>query len=573
MTATADRGRDPGLVATILALSRRCARRLEQSLPPVDYAREVLGLALEAARCDTALLWVRHAGQTACHERRRDGSFRTTVAHVPGCPLPELPDGVDAAARALLATAPPEPGTAGPGGAEGPTAEPGDGPRPTAQAGGIALVPLTVARDRIGVLGLGPCSPAPEARSGDDPGGGEAAPDVAERAGAIGETMAVYLALHASRGAFRERVKELQCLHDIMQLVTAAGSDLDAILRGIVGILPRAWRYSDVAEARLAFDGRVWQTPRFADVVELQGAVIGTAAAPRGRLEVGYREPRPPENDGPFLREERALIESVAHDVGLIAERLDAQTRRARLEEQLRHAERLATIGTLAAGVAHELNEPLANVLGFGQLARKAPDLPPQAAADLDRVIEASLCARDVIRRLLLFARQSPPHVSTFDLNELVDEVLAFFEARWRKQGVRLVRALAVAPRPTLTADRAQLRQVLVNLLLNAAQAMRQGGRLTVRTRTAGEDVELVVEDEGCGMSDEVRRQVFVPFFTTKEVDEGTGLGLSVVHGIVSSHGGTIAVESRVGEGSRFTVTLPAGAAGAAALGAPGEGP
>jgi signal transduction histidine kinase len=226
------------------------------------------------------------------------------------------------------------------------------------------------------------------------------------------------------------------------------------------------------------------------------------------------------------------------------------------LTEQLHHADRLATIGQLAAGVAHELNEPLAAILGLAQLSRKAADLPGPVARDLEKIVKATLHAREVIRNLLLFARHVPPEKTTVRLNDLVEEALVFLEPRRAHSGIELVRALE-EDLPDVTADPSQIRQVLVNLLVNAVQAMPRGGRLEVRTGSETDSVLVVIADSGVGMSEEVRQKLYVPFFTTKDVGEGTGLGLAVASGIVNSHGGTIRVESEVNRGSRFEIRLP----------------
>ena len=532
------------VVQTVLTLSGQLAALLEQPLSTIDYARRILDEVLAVVSCDVAVLWLRGDAGRACHELRRDGRrFRSTAWPGVDVEAPTPPFALELAAETLIAAGP---NTDGPRSELLHSDDDGDDAFRCA-----VVVPLGVAGERLGALAFGRAAP-PEVRGRER-----------ELFEAIGQTLAVSLALHASRSALRERVKELQCLYDIMQIVTVPDRGLPDILQGIAEALPRAWQHPEVAEARIVFEGRAYATPGFDGAQEVQRADIARGGVLRGRVEVAYTAPRALQHEGPFLREERALIDTIAHDVGLIADRLEAHARRARLEEQLQHADRLATIGKLAAGVAHELNEPLANVLGFAQLARKVGALPPQAAADIDRVVEASLHARDVIRRLLLFARQSPPQAAAVDLTFLVEDVLGFFETRWARGGVRLIRALSVAPRPVVDADRGQLRQVLVNLLVNAAQAMPRGGDLTVRTRSTDDRVELVVEDTGLGMSDEVRSQIFLPFFTTKDVNEGTGLGLSVVHGIVTAHGGHIDVESAPGRGSRFTVSLPAGAAAA----------
>jgi len=277
----------------------------------------------------------------------------------------------------------------------------------------------------------------------------------------------------------------------------------------------------------------------------------------RGGIELVYAEERPEQDEGPFLKEERKLLEAVAGQVASILERRDAEEDRARLQDQLRHADRLATIGQLAAGVAHELNEPLGNILGYAQLAMKHPGLPPPAAGDLEKIKAASLHAREIIRKLLVFARQVPPRNTRVDLNGVIEEGLPFFKARCTKDGVDLVMRLS-PDRPEVIGDPGQLNQVLVNLVVNALQAMPGGGRLTVETRARDGRVQLIVEDTGTGMSPEVIEKLFVPFFTTKDVGEGTGLGLPVAHGIVTSHGGTLRVRCAVGRGARFDISLPA---------------
>jgi two-component system NtrC family sensor kinase len=225
------------------------------------------------------------------------------------------------------------------------------------------------------------------------------------------------------------------------------------------------------------------------------------------------------------------------------------------LQEQLRHADRLATIGNLAAGVAHELNEPLASILGRAQLIEKMDGVPAAVLADNAKIVTASLHAREIISKLRLFARQKSPRKERVNLNHIVRDGLFLVERRCEESGVALVQRLA-PELPTIVADPDQLYQVLVNLVVNAVQATASGGRITIETLAADDGVVLAVEDNGCGMDEDVLKQAFTPFFTTKE-SEGTGLGLAVVHGIVTSHGGTIGVESRYGHGSRFEVRLP----------------
>jgi signal transduction histidine kinase len=156
----------------------------------------------------------------------------------------------------------------------------------------------------------------------------------------------------------------------------------------------------------------------------------------------------------------------------------------------------------------------------------------------------------------MLFARQTPPQKTQINLTQVVEEGLYFLESRCAKEGIKVKRLLST-DLPEITADPAQLTQVLVNIVVNAIQAMPNGGNLTIQTNASDQYVFLIVEDTGDGMSKNVMKQIFLPFFTTKEVGQGTGLGLAVVHGIVTSHGGSINVESEVGHGTRFEIQLP----------------
>jgi signal transduction histidine kinase len=331
---------------------------------------------------------------------------------------------------------------------------------------------------------------------------------------------------------------------------------LETILEGTVKLLPPGLLYPEIASARIELDGRTYATPNYREDLQQLSADIVAVGVRRGVLSVAYSQPMPDLDEGPFLKEERNLIDAVAGEVASVIERRQAELETERLQEQLRHSDRLATIGQLAAGVAHELNEPLGNILGFAQLAGKETGLTDGTVRDLKRIVAASLHAREVIRKLLVFARETAPSRGRVDVNELVEDGLYFLEARCRKGGIELIRDLSEGL-PLMVADRSQLIQVLTNLVVNSIQAMPDGGQLTIGTSRESEEILLTVKDTGMGMSEEVLQQAFNPFYTTKDVDQGTGLGLSVVHGIITAHGGRISVTSRVDDGTTFVIRLP----------------
>jgi signal transduction histidine kinase len=229
-------------------------------------------------------------------------------------------------------------------------------------------------------------------------------------------------------------------------------------------------------------------------------------------------------------------------------------------ESRLVQAAKLAAVGEMAAGVAHELNNPLTTVTGFAELTLE--DLPADAAsrADLELVLREARRARDVVRRLLDFARQTESTRTRADLNEVLDDVIELTRHLMHTSGVHFTKDLT-QELPWVSIDRNQMKQVFLNLFHNALQAMPSGGELKLQTCEAIRDgrawVIASVRDSGEGILPEHKDRLFEPFFTTKSNQGGTGLGLSVTYGIVTDHGGTIEVESQPGKGSTFTVWLP----------------
>ena len=408
----------------------------------------------------------------------------------------------------------------------------------------FAVIPLGVDNQRIGLLLL-------KSKRGD-----YFTEDEIELYEDLAQGLGIALAHGDAEVDLRERVKELTCLYSIARLAAQRDLSTNEILQDIVKVLPPAWLYPEITHARITLNGASFSTPGFWEGRYQQRADIIISGRRWGSVEVVYGEERPELDEGPFLREERALLDAIAKEIANFLIGRQAKQDKLNLEEQVRHADRLATIGQLAAGVAHELNEPLGSILGFAQLAKKCPGLPRQAGLDIEKISNASLLARDIVKKLLIFARQMPPQKTKVNLNQLVEEVLHFFKSRCTQEGVELICSFS-PDLPGVDADPSQLNQVVVNLIVNALQAMPQGGDLKIQTLYEDHHVLLIVEDTGIGMNEEVLEKIFTPFFTTKEVGKGTGLGLPVVHGIIASHGGSVRVKSKVGQGTRFEIQLP----------------
>ncbi len=226
------------------------------------------------------------------------------------------------------------------------------------------------------------------------------------------------------------------------------------------------------------------------------------------------------------------------------------------MEQQFRNAERLASVGKLAAGVAHEINNPLGGILNCLYNIRKGA-LPPERQEEYFTYMEDGLRrAQKIVRQLLDFSQQREPEFSMNDVNGLVDRVLALTRHAIARKNLQLHKDAEQAI-PPLFVDPQMIEQVLTNLILNAVQATEEGGSITLRTRQVNDRCAIDVADTGSGIPPEARPHIFDPFFTTKSTGEGTGLGLSVSLGIVERHGGQLTVESEVGTGTVFTVDLP----------------
>jgi two-component system NtrC family sensor kinase len=280
---------------------------------------------------------------------------------------------------------------------------------------------------------------------------------------------------------------------------------------------------------------------------------------------------------GSFNRMTSALRKStleLEELVQTLESKVEQRTQQLRVAEaEVAQGEKLAAVGMLASGIAHELNNPLTGVLTFTSLLRKKMPAGSADAEDLDLVIRETKRCASIIKRLLDFAREKVPVKGFFDLNQLIEDTVRFVDRPASLQHIEI--ATDLEPNlPRVWGDADLIKQVILNIVVNAQQAIEGEGRIVVESRSIGAGasapsapstpgaeaqpmVEFAVKDTGCGIPEANLQRIFDPFFTSKEVGKGTGLGLSISYGIVRAHGGTIKVESVVGAGSTFRVQLP----------------
>jgi signal transduction histidine kinase len=263
-----------------------------------------------------------------------------------------------------------------------------------------------------------------------------------------------------------------------------------------------------------------------------------------------------------------------------ITEIREIEAQRRELEHQLQHSEKLKALGTLAGGIAHDLNNTLLPILALSELLLR--ETPPDSGAygDLDTIVQAARRGRGLVQQILAFSRKEDAAKAGVDLAALVRQSLSMLRATMPST---ITMEVEIDNVPEILGDAGQLQQVVVNLVTNAAQAVgNEHGTITIgliaappvwanRHAADNEWLRLSIADSGCGMDSHTVDRIFEPFFTTKEVGEGTGLGLSVVHGIITAHGGSIEVQSTPGMGSIFTVVLPVAATAAQRLPPPAE--
>jgi two-component system NtrC family sensor kinase len=256
---------------------------------------------------------------------------------------------------------------------------------------------------------------------------------------------------------------------------------------------------------------------------------------------------RPPGEMGALCR----AVDAMADAVDQREEQLKLAARK-----QIGQSEKLASIGRLAAGIAHEINNPLTGVLTFAHLLRQKGNMSAEDQQDLDLIISETSRVAEIVRGLLDFARERPSEKKPVDINHVIRQTLRLVS------GQKLFTDIVVEERldenlPRITGDENQLQQVILNLTLNASEAMPDGGTLTLTTCAKDGKVRVTVADTGCGIPREHLEDIFEPFYSTKPVGKGTGLGLSVSYGIIQQHGGSLEVESEEGRGTAVTIILP----------------
>ena len=352
----------------------------------------------------------------------------------------------------------------------------------------------------------------------------------------------------------KERIKELTCLYEVTSIIVNCDyNQLETSLEAIVDCLKKAMRYDEYAYVSLSCDQyHVTSASIIPELVSLKSS-IKVFNKIDGHITVGYPATNFTSED--FLKEELTLLNNVSLAIGNLLEKKQIRENEIAIKRQVERSDRLNILGEITAGIAHELNTPLANILGFAELLRN--NLTDEnAIRDLDKIVDSAIFSREVVKKLMFFTCEMPQQMGELTVNPIISDVLNLLDLTFKKSKVNYALSFN-KENIQLKADSIQLTQVLFNLIMNAIYFSPPNTTITIKVKELAHEIRISISDEGPGISKVNEEKIFQPFFTTKPVGEGSGLGLSVVHGIVKSHKGQITYSQNKPKGATFVVNFP----------------
>lgn len=358
----------------------------------------------------------------------------------------------------------------------------------------------------------------------------------------------------SAEAKLKERVKELTCLYEVTSIIVNSDYDeLETSLEAIVYCMKRAWQFEKDTEVLVSTEDYRIATKDFRSEMVTLTSDIKVFNRVSGQVTVGYPSEKYAVSD--FLEEEQALLDNISLAIGNLLERKQIRDSEAATKRQIERADRLHILGEITAGIAHELNTPLANILGFAELLQD--NIKDQdAVRDLKKIVDNAIFSREIVKKLMFFACEMPQEMKAIQLKPIIENVLKLLGPSLREKKIKLTKNFS-NDAMVLRADTVQLTQVLFNLIMNAVYYSPVGGNVDVHVTEKIKIISIIISDEGSGIEPENEDKVFEPFFTTKPLGEGSGLGLSVVHGIISSHKGTISHKPNTPKGTIFIIDFP----------------
>ncbi len=353
----------------------------------------------------------------------------------------------------------------------------------------------------------------------------------------------------------KERIKELTCLYNVSSYIAISDvNDLEPTFNAIAFSLKEATRHNQEAFVEIDIENNLYQVGKSSNDNVFIVAVINEFNIPKGAIKIGYSTTKFAENV--FLEEEKQLLNLVALEMGNLLERKQSIENEILAKRRIERADRLTILGEITAGIAHELNTPLANILGFSELLKEQFKENDAATNDLSKIINSAVYSREVVKKLMFFSCDMPQQIIMTNIVPVIQEAIDLLMPNVSKKNLRIDMQIE-EEEIFLKVDSIQLTQVIFNLIMNANYFSPQDGLIKVVINNLPQTVVIKITDQGFGIPSDKADHIFNPFFTSKPVGEGSGLGLSVVHGIVKSHRGSIKHEPNIPKGTIFTVTFP----------------
>ncbi|GEQ86297.1 hypothetical protein ULMS_18050 [Patiriisocius marinistellae] len=349
----------------------------------------------------------------------------------------------------------------------------------------------------------------------------------------------------------KERIKELTCLYEISSIIVNAEIDqIEETLKAIAFSLKKGFQFPKQTNFAIKTTICSIETKPIDETINIKSEIL--VFNKKNGFVIAFLS----DDKSSFLKEEKQLLDSVALKIGNLLERIEIQQNEMSLKRQMERADRLSILGEITAGIAHELNTPLANILGFAELLKNDFKMEKAVADDLDKIIKNAIFSREVVKKLMFFACEMPQEMQQVNLVSSIKNALTLLDASFKKAQVRYIFNVK-KEEILLKADTIQLTQIIFNLIINAIYFSPENGLITIEVKENENEIILKISDEGKGLSEDAIEKVFEPFFTTKPTGDGSGLGLSVVHGIVASHRGKISAKNNLNRGATFKVMLP----------------
>jgi two-component system, NtrC family, sensor kinase len=351
----------------------------------------------------------------------------------------------------------------------------------------------------------------------------------------------------------QERIKELSCLYEVSSIIMQHEDSVSASLDKICAVLKQAWRFNNDSIVELQLDDYYHSTSEIPEQTVFQETAIFIFKEQKGFLKIYYPSERFSQKH--FLEDEEKLLTRVASDISIFYEKHLNKGKEELLKRSVERVDRLSILGEITAGIAHELNTPLGNILGFAEFINERTS-EKQSQMDSAKIIKAAIYSREVVKKLMFFSCEMPQNRSFVKVIPIVTEALSLLGPNFKKANVSCQLDYTDLDIEAQL-DPIQLTQVLFNILINSIYVSPEKAIIKVNVYAKNDSFFIEIADQGTGILKELKAKIFEPFFTTKPIGEGSGLGLSVVHGIVKSHQGDIISFDNEPQGTVFQVRLP----------------